>query len=116
MATASETALQSCFRCGLQQPKLRRCSKCKTVWYCGPDCQKKDWVAGHKINCGKKVVEDEDDQKGKEEKVEEICDKVQVCFRREGLLFCGLNLRVTALVCSGLKSTPRQIFSCEMQL
>ena len=61
MATAATPAM-SCCRCGLQRPKLRRCSKCKQVWYCGPDCQKKDWVAGHKITCGKKKVEKEQEE------------------------------------------------------
>lgn len=29
------------------------CSKCKTVRYCGKECQTKDWRAGHKAKCFK---------------------------------------------------------------
>jgi hypothetical protein len=29
---------------------LQRCSKCKLVWYCSPECQKKNWRI-HKIAC-----------------------------------------------------------------
>jgi hypothetical protein len=28
-----------------------RCSRCKTVAYCGKSCQAKDWKSGHKIRC-----------------------------------------------------------------
>ena len=35
-------------RCGRA---LKGCSKCHAVWYCGPDCQKKAWKAGHKAVC-----------------------------------------------------------------
>lgn len=31
--------------------KLNRCVICKAVYYCGADCQKKHWAAGHKIDC-----------------------------------------------------------------
>ncbi|CAH1796597.1 unnamed protein product, partial [Owenia fusiformis] len=39
-----------------QMELLRKCSKCKTVLYCGVKCQKKDWihkkdVHGHKVWC-----------------------------------------------------------------
>lgn len=30
-----------------------RCSKCQRVWYCGRECQVKDWKGGHKGKCGK---------------------------------------------------------------
>ena len=32
--------------------KLKRCSRCKSVYYCGKYCQKKDWKF-HKLNCKK---------------------------------------------------------------
>lgn len=52
MAAAAETEMKECNRCKLKQSKLRRCSKCKNVWYCGLDCQKRDWVQGHRLTCG----------------------------------------------------------------
>jgi ankyrin repeat protein len=33
---------------------LMRCSRCQDVWYCGKDCQTKDWTQQHKTNCVKK--------------------------------------------------------------
>ena len=78
--TTTEAAMKSCFRCGLQKSKLRRCSKCKGVWYCGPECQKKDWVAGHKNDCGKKTALEVEEEAEEEEEMEDICDKVQVCL------------------------------------
>ena len=32
--------------------KLERCSGCKRVYYCGRECQRKDWAV-HKLVCGK---------------------------------------------------------------
>ena len=32
--------------------KIKKCSGCYTVWYCGPNCQKQDW-ATHKDTCQK---------------------------------------------------------------
>ena len=32
---------------------LKSCSRCKAVWYCGKECQRKDWKDGHKIDCAK---------------------------------------------------------------
>lgn len=42
------------------------CKACKTVWYCGKDCQSKDWNRGHKDICetmsiSQNVNEDVDD-------------------------------------------------------
>ena len=97
-AAASPT--NSCCRCGASQPKLRRCSKCKGVWYCGPECQKKDWVAGHKTVCGKKVEETR-----VEEEREENLDRIKVgeggiivCFWFLFLFFfCLLSVTVPML-------------------
>ncbi|KAI8471869.1 MAG: ankyrin repeat-containing domain protein [Monoraphidium minutum] len=44
-----------CCVCGAHQGagggKLRACSGCRQRRYCGPDCQKADWKAGHKSQC-----------------------------------------------------------------
>ena len=31
--------------------KLLKCSRCLSVKYCSPDCQKADWRSGHKFKC-----------------------------------------------------------------
>ena len=41
-----------CARCGVQSnDTLKRCSKCKLVYYCTVDCQRADWKK-HKVVCG----------------------------------------------------------------
>ena len=44
-----------CAACGVWQldtdRKLERCSGCMRVYYCGRECQKKDWKE-HKKDCG----------------------------------------------------------------
>ena len=44
-----------CKCCGASDVPLKVCAGCKVVWYCGPECQKKDWKEGgenkHKIQC-----------------------------------------------------------------
>ncbi|MCH9624968.1 MAG: hypothetical protein S4CHLAM123_01300 [Chlamydiales bacterium] len=39
-----------CEKCGKTDQKLLRCVQCKSVWYCGLDCQKRDWPE-HKRVC-----------------------------------------------------------------
>ena len=34
--------------------KLKCCTRCKAVWYCGRKCQLDHWKAGHKVDCIKK--------------------------------------------------------------
>ena len=38
---------------------MKKCRGCGIVWYCGPDCQKKDWKEGgesrHKVQCARMV-------------------------------------------------------------
>lgn len=35
------------------RPANFRCTKCKAVWYCSQECQRKDWFLGHKSVCKK---------------------------------------------------------------
>ena len=37
---------------GKEEKKMMQCGKCKEVYYCDADCQKKDW-ADHKKTCNK---------------------------------------------------------------
>ena len=49
--------LQHCAKCNKVEPGLgefKRCIQCKMIVYCGRDCQKKHWKAGHKKVCVKK--------------------------------------------------------------
>jgi hypothetical protein len=38
-----------CARCF--QPAVSRCGRCRQVWYCTGDCQRKDWSLGHRAVC-----------------------------------------------------------------
>ena len=38
-----------CAVCGVRGASV--CSACKSVWYCGKRCQKRDWKHGHKQSC-----------------------------------------------------------------
>ena len=52
----ARSMLSCCERCGKLVEKRRFCGKCRTAFYCGGDCQKLDWDAGHRDECGKLVV------------------------------------------------------------
>ncbi|KAG2058377.1 hypothetical protein BDR06DRAFT_115928 [Suillus hirtellus] len=39
-----------CTQCGIKMKKLLKCAKCKSVWYCSKECQKKNWST-HKPTC-----------------------------------------------------------------
>lgn len=43
-----------CSKTRLKDPalKLKRCSACQLAWYCGKECQKRDWKAHRKEQCG----------------------------------------------------------------
>ena len=41
---------QKCMKCGLEGESVRRCSRCKKISYCSPECQRADWKQ-HKKNC-----------------------------------------------------------------
>lgn len=42
--------LRTCKVCKARSPKLPSCSKCKKVYYCGVECQTKDWKT-HRNEC-----------------------------------------------------------------
>ena len=42
--------LRTCRACFAYTDRARRCSQCKTTYYCTPECQKRDWCA-HKVVC-----------------------------------------------------------------
>lgn len=45
------------FKCGkCQKEAFKRCSKCKSIWYCSRECQVADWT-GHKAKCAEKAKE-----------------------------------------------------------
>ena len=44
----------TCRVCGKKGEGYKQCSRCKCVYYCGVDCQRKDWKEnGHKEECKK---------------------------------------------------------------
>lgn len=51
-------AAEVCHVCQTIGAKLRLCAKCKSVSYCGRDCQLEDWrLGGHRERCGKPTIE-----------------------------------------------------------
>ena len=46
---------QACAECGTSPDTLRRplrlCSSCQKLAYCGPECQRRAWIGGHKALC-----------------------------------------------------------------
>jgi TPR repeat protein len=51
---APPISTRKCASCGRgceKGVKLKPCSRCKSVFYCGEECQQAHWKAGHKTNC-----------------------------------------------------------------
>ena len=46
-------AAKKCGSCGVsdKEKKLTTCAQCKSIFYCGRDCQTKHWKEGHKEDC-----------------------------------------------------------------
>ena len=47
-----EEPTKDCKNCGEKEKELLKCSRCKKVYYCGADCQRKNWPS-HKLICSK---------------------------------------------------------------
>ena len=47
----SAPKLLMCHNCHREFDTVKQCVACKQVWYCGSDCQKRHWKAGHKEVC-----------------------------------------------------------------
>ena len=56
--------------CMSGKPALLRCARCKSVRYCGVDCQRHHWLAGHK-----KVCKDEEGEEEKKKKLKKRKEK-----------------------------------------
>jgi hypothetical protein len=46
---------ETCSGCGTPGSGFKKCGRCKTACYCSAECQKKDWKAGHKLQCSTDV-------------------------------------------------------------
>lgn len=40
----------NCCKTGVEHGQLKRCSQCRSVWYCSAECQKGHW-SEHKVLC-----------------------------------------------------------------
>ena len=71
MAEGSESIsiAKKCNVCQQEEGELLRCSRCKKVYYCGQECQKKDW-AEHKQTCKKMNESSEGNSSHNKENVE----------------------------------------------
>ena len=43
----------NCFQVETDTCKLKHCSRCKQLTYCGPECQREHWKKAHKRSCQK---------------------------------------------------------------
>ena len=56
MASVGVERTKVCIICHLKANKLKVCGKCQSRSYCSVDCQRKDWLAGHKDFCQSREV------------------------------------------------------------
>ena len=47
--------LLQCEVCGVKGSINNGCSGCNRVFYCGKRCQKRDWMRGHRMECGREL-------------------------------------------------------------
>ncbi len=45
-------SLKYCANCNISAPNLKKCGRCKDIYYCSRECQVVNWTK-HKPNCGK---------------------------------------------------------------
>jgi hypothetical protein len=45
-----------CAHCAVEVAKIRACSLCRHVVYCGAECQKAHWKAGHRASCSRAAL------------------------------------------------------------
>ena len=50
--------IHQCEECGKRGVNLRRCGRCKSVWYCGKECQRRNWEL-HRSSCQPHEIADE---------------------------------------------------------
>lgn len=78
---------KACKCCGATNVPLQLCSGCRVVWYCSPECQKKDWKEGgenrHKVQCPRIKEQRELYKEKKKEEVKEVEDRLRREMRIE---------------------------------
>lgn len=105
MATAVITN-EKCANCGGVE-NTKRCSGCKSVWYCSTKCQTIDWKANHKKQCKKlKNKSRQNDKKMDNKKETDTKMKMWKCN------ICGFGNSITTkkcMVCTqlGIKITVK---------
>ena len=72
----------ACKYCGATDvPTMQKCSGCRVVWYCGPECQKKDWREGgenkHKLQCPRIKEQRDLYKEKKKEEAQEIDERTR---------------------------------------
>ena len=105
---------KTCRRLKWMVPKTNRCSNCKSVYYCGVQCQKNDWTS-HKYACErlKKVVirKSKNDKKPKEnsETEEKIVEELRIRKAlKEAVIDTNVNVKVVEKLLESLSDkNPR---------
>ncbi|KAJ9467554.1 MYND zinc finger (ZnF) domain-like protein [Diplonema papillatum] len=54
----TRSARKVCMQCGVTGDSMMKCAGCLSSYYCGSDCHKQHWKAGHKARCKLYVQED----------------------------------------------------------
>ena len=78
---------KACKCCGATDVPVFKCAGCKVVWYCSPECQKKDWKEGgenkHKIQCPRIKEQRELYKEKKKEEVKEEAEEINERWKRD---------------------------------
>ena len=79
---------KACKCCGATDVPVFKCADCKVVWYCSPECQKKDLKEGgenkHKIQCPRIKEQRELYKEKKKEEVKEEAAAAEIERLRRG--------------------------------